>query len=69
MDLSPELSRLSEGIDLLENLRRLFADMQDAGERDRAWRYLADRFGEFDKAEMPAWEALIEYDPDYEHAR
>jgi hypothetical protein len=56
--LTPELARLQEGITHLEDMRILFADMQDDGERDRAWRYLTDRFGEFEKADMPGWENL-----------
>lgn len=54
--LAPELARLGESIQLLDRLRRVFASMDDAGERDRAWCYLADRFGEFEKADMPGWE-------------
>lgn len=57
-DIGPELDRLREGIDLLERLRELFYEMADDGERDRAWRFLSDRFAEFEKSEIPAWEAI-----------
>lgn len=56
--IPPELERLSKCVDALDELRRLFYSMVDDGERERAWRYLADRFGEFEGATMPAWENL-----------
>lgn len=55
-NVQDELVRLGWGIDLLEQLRGVFARMSDDGERDRAWTYLSDRFPEFEDAYMPAWE-------------
>lgn len=58
--ITPELQRLEYGVHLLDELRVTFAQMADAGERDRAWAYLSDRFDEFEKSEMPGWENLDE---------
>jgi hypothetical protein len=66
--ITPELERLSEAIEHLDAVRRLFLEMDDDGERERAWAYLSSRFAEYEKAEMPGWEnledtALDEYEP------
>lgn len=58
VELTPELDRLQRGITLLTELREVFNAMGDDGERERAWRYLASRFGEFENSEMPAWEVV-----------
>ena len=53
-----DLQRLGTGVELLQQLRELFCDMEDDGERCRAWDYLRDRFCEFENADMPAWEVI-----------
>ena len=54
----PELERLSRGIEHLQAVRDLFFEMEDDGERERAWRYLSSRFGEYENSEVPAWEQV-----------
>lgn len=61
----PELERLQRGVDLLQAMRQLFYEMPDDGERDRAWAYLSNRFGEYEKSDVPAWEQ-VEYDQEAE---
>jgi hypothetical protein len=56
--LSPELDRLGAAIRSLGLLREVFAQMEHDGERARAWDYLRSRFGEFEEAEMPAFECV-----------
>jgi hypothetical protein len=52
-----DIARIERGVELLTDLRKLFYEMED-DERDRAWTYLRDRFGEFKEGQMPAWEVI-----------
>ena len=49
----PELERLDVCVEHLNGLRTSFGEMEDGGERERAWDYLKARFGEFEDAEEP----------------